>query len=221
MTDPGNPFFTGRGPLDRITAARYDYAMAGEVVARQSTFHPDAAVDALMMAVYHRFIILSSDYTHAGPGAALADRRGAETLDVTVDFGAENPRPPTGILAIYPVDGQENVPVDFDPAHESPNPMPGHTLVGYPASVPADSTRVLRVDSFALFEVGTEAALSAVEAKLLTHALDEETPEFGAALSSPWHRSSRPRSTERHSPARSTRSRWREPGSSRPLRPAP
>jgi len=180
--DTASPYFTGADPFARIKAARYAFANAGEVVAQQSTFHPEAAVDALMMAIYHRFIILSSDYTDAGPGAALVDHRGVETLNVTVDFGALTPPPPTGTLVLYPIDRQEGVPADFDPAHESPNPMPGRVLVGYPVSVQTDSIRKLRVNTFAMYEMGENEALSPIETRLLTNDVDAETPTFGAAI---------------------------------------
>jgi uncharacterized protein YkwD len=56
-TDLTNEHYTGHGPFDRIEAARYDYAEAGEVVARQSSTRPRVAIDALVTAIYHRFII--------------------------------------------------------------------------------------------------------------------------------------------------------------------
>jgi hypothetical protein len=44
-----------------------------------------------MTAIYHRFIILSVDFVHAGPGVALKAHQGTDELHVTVDFGAETP----------------------------------------------------------------------------------------------------------------------------------
>lgn len=180
-TNRADPSYTGNSPFDRILARRYDFVEAGEVVARESSAHPARAIDALMRAIYHRFIILSGDFTQAGPGVVLNAHQGAEELNVTVDFGSLTlppaPRPP--VLTLYPVDGQWGVPTDFDPAEEFPSPMPGHTLVGYPVSVQVDSRYTLVVDSFELY-----AALSggALDAKLLTHAVDAETPPNAAAL---------------------------------------
>jgi uncharacterized protein YkwD len=179
-----NPFYTGNSPFDRIDFSGYDYAEAGEVVARQHSSHPVAAVDALMTAVYHRFIILSVDFVHAGPGAVLQAHGGAEELNVTVDFGAETlpPVPPHSALTVYPALGQTGVPTDFDPAEELPSPMPGHSLVGYPISIQVDARRKLTVQSFELYQTAPVASPQALEAKLLTHAVDAETPAHAAAL---------------------------------------
>ncbi len=179
-----NPYYTGNSPFDRIDAARYDYAEAGEVVARQPSSHPAAAVDALMSAVYHRFIILSPDFVQAGPGVALKAHQGTDELNVTVDFGAETlpPLPPPSVLTVYPADTQIGIPIDFDPAEESPNPMPGHTLVGYPISIQVDARHAFAVESFELYEVAPNTPRRALEAKLLTHAVDAETPAHAAAL---------------------------------------
>lgn len=179
-----NPFYTGNSPFDRIDFSGYDYAEAGEVVARQHSSHPAFAVDALMTAVYHRFIILSTDFVHAGPGVVLQSNGGAEELNVTVDFGADTlpPVPPDSALTVYPVLGQTGVPTDFDPAEELPSPMPGHSLVGYPITIQVDARRKLAVESFELFQTAPVASSQALQAKLLTHAVDAETPAHGAAL---------------------------------------
>jgi len=179
-----NPFYTGNSPFDRIDFSGYDYAEAGEVVARQHSSHPAAAVDALMTAIYHRFIILSVEYVHAGPGVALQSNGGAEELDVTVDFGAETlpPASPHSAVTVYPVLGQTGVPTDFDPAEELPSPMPGHSLVGYPISIQVDARRTLAVRSFELYQTAPVASPQALQAKVLTHTVDAETPAHGAAL---------------------------------------
>jgi hypothetical protein len=179
-----NPYYTGNSPFDRIDAQHYDYAEAGEVVARQPSSHPAAAVDALMAAIYHRFIILSVDFVQAGPGVALKNHQGMDLLNVTVDFGAEAlpPPPPLSLLTVYPADTQTGVPTDFDPAEEFPNPMPGHKLVGYPVSIQVDARRAFTVQSFELYEIAQNAPRRALEASLLTHAGDPETPAHAAAL---------------------------------------
>jgi uncharacterized protein YkwD len=180
-----NPFYTGYSPFDRITARRYSYVAAGEVVASESSTHPARAVDALMAAIYHRFIILSGDYTQAGPGVALNAKGGTELLDVTVDFGSQlsSPRPQeSGKLTLYPYDGQQGVPVDFDSAQESPDPMPGHAIVGYPVSVQADPRSTLAVERFDLTEDSPAGSGRPLEARLLARAVDAETPTSAAAL---------------------------------------
>ena len=179
-----NPYYTGNSPFDRIDAAHYDYAEAGEVVAREPSSHPAAAVDALMTAIYHRFIILSVDFVHAGPGVSLKAHQGMDLLNVTVDFGAEAlpPLPRPSALTVYPAETQTGIPTDFDPAEEFPNPMPGHTLVGYPVSIQVDARQAFAVESFEIYEMAPDTPPRGLEAKLLTHSLDAETPAHAAAL---------------------------------------
>jgi len=179
-----NPYYTGNSPFDRIDAAHYDYAEAGEVVARQASAHPAGAVDALIAAIYHRFIILSVDFVQAGPGVSLKAHQGTDELNVTVDFGAEMlpPLPAPSVLTAYPAADQTRVPLDFDPAEEFPNPMPGHTLVGYPISIQVDARHAFAVESFQIYELAPYTPRRSLDAKLLTHATDPETPVHAAAL---------------------------------------
>jgi len=183
-TNKSNPYYTGYSPFDRIKAQRYSYVAAGEVVASEPSSHPARAVDALMAAIYHRFIILSGEFTQAGPGVTLDTNQGVEELDVTVDFGADNfaQSPNSTNLTLYPFDGQRQVPTDFDPAQESPDPMPGHTLVGYPLSVQAGPRSTLDVERFELQDISSPGHPRRVDAKLLTHSAGAETPVNAAAL---------------------------------------
>ena len=183
-TNKSNPYYTGYSPFDRIKAQRYPYVAAGEVIASEPSSHPARAVDALMAAIYHRFIILSGEFTQAGPGVTLDTNQGAEELDVAVDFGADNfaQSPISTNLTLYPFDGQQHVPIDFDPAQESPDPMLGHTLVGYPLSVQADPRSTLDIERFELQDISSPDRPRRIDAKLLTHSADAETPVNAAAL---------------------------------------
>jgi len=183
-TQRTDPSFTGRTPFQRISSVGYGYLVAAEVVGSLSSADPVVALDALVAAIYHRFVILSSDVSHAGSGVASRRVQGSDMIDVTVDFGALTALParPISALTIYPVAGQQAVPLDFDPAHESPNPMPGHTLVGYPISIQVDESYPLMVHSFGLHAVGPGNPGPALPARLLTHAVDPETPANAAAL---------------------------------------
>jgi uncharacterized protein YkwD len=183
-TDKANPHYTGHSPFDRIDAVGYHYREAGEVVAREPSSHPPAAIDALITAIYHRFIILLNNVTHAGPGVTLKAHQGTDELNVTVDFGAETmpPVPSPKELTLYPIDGHRDVPVDFNPTTEEPSPMPDHPLTGFPVSLQVDPRQVLSVDAFALTEASSGNAAPALDAKLLTHAVDPETPTYAAAL---------------------------------------
>jgi Cysteine-rich secretory protein family len=181
---PADPYFTGRTPFQRIDATGYNYAVAGEVVGSVSTADPATALDELIAAIYHRFIILSGDFSHAGLGVASRRVQGSDVTDVTVDFGslAERPAQPPSALTLYPVADQQGVPLDFDPTHESPNPMPGRPLVGYPISIQVDAHYTLGVRSFTLHAVIGGKRGPALPARLLTHGADLETPAYGAAL---------------------------------------
>jgi hypothetical protein len=83
---------------------------------------------------------------------------------------------------VYPADGQTGIPTDFDPAEEFPNPMPGHTLVGYPISIQVDARHAFAVKSFEIYAVAPQMPRRALDAKLLMHAVDAETPAQAAAL---------------------------------------
>ena len=183
-TDKTNPYYMGHSPFDRIDAVKYDYAHAGEVIARQPSAHPAVAVDALMTAIYHRFIILSSEVTQAGPGAVLKAHHGTEELSVTVDFGTENapPLPDPHELTLYPIDGQQSVPLDFNPQDELPSPMPDHALVGFPVSIQVDSRHTLVVETFEIYTITAGGRGARLDAKLLAHSGDKETPNHAAAL---------------------------------------
>jgi uncharacterized protein YkwD len=183
-TDKTNPYYMGHSPFDRIDAVKYNYTHAGEVISRQPSAHPAMAVDALMTAIYHRFIILSSDVTQAGPGAVLKPHHGTEELSVTVDFGTETAPPlrDPSDLTLYPVVGQQAVPLDFDPQDELPSPMPDHALVGFPVSVQTDSRHTLLAETFEIYTITAEGRGARLDAKLLAHSVDEETPSHAAAL---------------------------------------
>ena len=60
---------------------------------------------------------------------------------------------------IYPIDGQREVPIDFDSDTEWPDPAPSHGVVGYPVTVTvAAETAVGGYNPYALFII--EATLT-------------------------------------------------------------
>jgi len=142
----GLPGFTGQWHSDRMTAQGYSWSGAGEVI----SFGKDAqaGVDALIMAIYHRFIILSPSYPEVGIGDA--PHAGYQMCQV-IDFGRQSMVPaPTGKLAIYPADGQTEVPISFDSDTESPDPAPGLGVVGYPVSIQFSAEQTVTGASFVL-----------------------------------------------------------------------
>jgi uncharacterized protein YkwD len=174
--------FTGDTLEDRLRRAGAAYARSGEVVGLASQSSPSVVVDDLMNSVYHRLLLLSPGFTHAGAGVARGADAALEVTYVAIDFiappqaGAGNATPS---LAAYPPDNQREVPGDFDPATETPNPFPQQALVGQPVSVQTAADRRLVVNEFRLSAAGQPAP---VEAKVLTQSNDMQMPEWAAVL---------------------------------------
>ena len=142
----GQAGFTGQWHSDRMSVKGSSWSGAGEVI----SFGKDAqgGVDALIMAIYHRFIILSPSYPEVGIGDAP---HAVYQMCQVIDFGRQLTVPaPTGKLAIYPADGQTEVPISFDSDSESPNPAPGLGVVGYPVSIQFSSEQSVSLNSFSL-----------------------------------------------------------------------
>ena len=181
--DTRNAYYTGEDPYRRINAAGYVFAQAGEVVAKTASRDVAAAVDRLMDAVYHRFVILSSDLTHAGAAAGRKAARDDETTEVTIDFAAAaSPIARGSTLIVYPAREQTGIPAAFDATTEIPNPMPGRTVVGSPISVQADSGLELTVDVFRISAVSAATTDGFLSSRLLVHSDDADTPPWAAAL---------------------------------------
>ena len=79
-----------------------------------------------MGSVYHRIPFTQPYWVEAGFG--LTDRFGAMAIVTPYPDG-----PRTAVM--YPVDGQTDVPVDFNSDWEIPDPDPDRGVVGYPITV--------------------------------------------------------------------------------------
>lgn len=178
----GKPDFTGVDVLDRLTLAKYQFAPGksayGEVIAKTGYTDGATAADALITAIYHRFVIFEPMYKEAGAGATSAE---SGYTYFTTDFTASN-----GLgqgldvdnFTVYPVDGQKNLPNNFFSDSEEPDPVPNQNEVGYPISVHADIIRKITVQSFTVRPRGG-APLSA---QLLTSTSDTNTPNSAASI---------------------------------------
>ncbi len=140
--DPEVEGFTGEQVWDRIAAAGWDDQVGlliSEVVAEGP--EPAAAVDLWVDSVYHRSPFTAPEWVAAGFGSAGAYSSMAFVM----------PYPQQRDVAVaYPVNGQVDVPTSFDSDTESPDPAPGHGVVGYPVTVSVSSTDAesgLRLDS--------------------------------------------------------------------------
>jgi len=59
---------------------------------------------------------------------------------------------------VYPVNGQLDVPVDFNSDTEWPDPAPEHGLVGYPVTVTVASTGYASLNGVNPFDIQVESA---------------------------------------------------------------
>jgi len=96
---------------------------------------PVEAVESLMATLYHRIALLNPTVVEVGVG--WANRRDGLGF-LVVDVGGVDSRPDAKLYPIvYPVNGQEDVPLDFClGARENPNPIPEDgTVAGYPVTI--------------------------------------------------------------------------------------
>ncbi len=125
--DADNDGFTGEWVWDRMEAAGYPMEAGhlwSEVVAEG--YSATEAIDGWLASVYHRIPFTQPYWIEAGFG--LTDRYGAMAIVTPYPDG-----PRTGV--IYPVDGQTDVPIDFNSDWEIPDPDPDRGIVGHPISV--------------------------------------------------------------------------------------
>ena len=119
--------YTGDAVWDRLETAGYPLEPGNswaEVVAYG--YGPADAVDGWMETVYHRIPYTTPYWTEAGYGQ--------NGLYSSMSFVSPYPNGPRTAV-IYPVDGQRDVPVDFDSDIEWPDPAPDHGVVGYPITL--------------------------------------------------------------------------------------
>jgi len=177
----GKPGFTGASLPDRLSAAGYTFTQRqysyGEVISATGGTSGFSAAEDLVTAIYHRYVILEPKFKQAGAGFATVP--GGYTY-FTTDFASNGLTGGlgTGRVISYPFNNQQHVPVDFFSDRETPDPVPNLNQVGYPVSVHADINSTVVVQSFTLKERNG----SAVSVKLLTHAIDSETPPSAAAI---------------------------------------
>jgi len=109
--DPPCENFTGVSFWERMSAAGYE----GNSVFENMAFSNDgaSATQQWIDSVWHRTPVLSPWVRHFGYG-------GAPGCD-TMDFG-RGPQTPNDVVAVYPYDGQVDVPVNFFGQYEGPEP---------------------------------------------------------------------------------------------------
>lgn len=179
--DPGKPGFTGVHENDRLSAAGYmlpasGYAY-GEVIASRSDTQGIVAAEDLIGAIYHRFVIFEPMFKEAGAGAGTSS---SGNTYFTCDFaanGLDRGLAP-GTVVVYPFPGQTGIATGVNSDDEVPDPVPNQNRVGYPASVHANLTSTLTVQTFTIKPRGG----STMAVRLLTHATDANTAQSVAAI---------------------------------------
>lgn len=126
--EPEQSGFSGATPGERMQAAGF----AGKCTAESASSignDPVAAVEALVNSVYHRTIMLHPALNLVGYGQSAGGS--------VFNFGGCQAGPTdVNRLYIYPGAGQENVPIDFLPKTERPNPLRQvEGYVGSPISI--------------------------------------------------------------------------------------
>ena len=178
---PGAPSYTGATLGERLEAAGYEFQQSsyayGEVISAATNPSGFVAADALITAIYHRFVILEPAFTHMGAGSSTAT--GSYTW-FTANFAADglNAGLGPGRFITWPAAAQTNVPTFFLTDSEIPDPLPEQNISGYPISIHADITSQITVQQFTLRQPGGDILPS----RLLTASRDEHTPSSVAAL---------------------------------------
>lgn len=185
----GNAGFTGVSEKDRLNAAGYTIPVSGyaygEVISASTSTSGFYMAEELITAIYHRFVIFEPEFKDIGTGFGTTSR---SYTYFTADFGATNGYGPglgRGKFVTWPFNGQSAVTPNFFSDSEAPDPVPekdsnGKSIdeVGYPVSVHADISAVVKVQSFTIQPRGG----SALSTKLLQHSTDAETVESAAAI---------------------------------------
>lgn len=178
-----NPGFTGVDIASRLRAAGYTFNTTnsyayGEVISKTGDASGFNSAEALITAIYHRFVVFDPKFQLAGAGSA---RAADGYIYFTTDFTAPNLA--TGGLGKgrflpYPFPGQTNIATIFYSDQEEPDPVPDRNEVGYPVSVHADTTSTIAVQSFSI----TPRGGAPLATRLLSSATDAQTGASTAAI---------------------------------------
>lgn len=179
----GRPGFTGRTETDRIANAGYSLFpetgfAVGEVLAATGGSSGANTAEALIAAIYHRYIVFEPVFKDIGTGAdGTQDGYVYFTAKLAAGDGLAAGLAPDDVV-VYPYPDQQRVPSVFYSDTESPDPVAEFNEVGYPVSVQTNLGRTLGVSSFTI----TSRDGIALPARLLTSATDGITPTSAAAL---------------------------------------
>jgi uncharacterized protein YkwD len=176
--------FTNNVPVagsSRLLAAGYSFPVTGyafgEVISKTGDASGANAAEALITAIYHRFVIFEPKFLEAGAGSAQA---ADGSVYFTVDFASRALNSGGiggGRFLPYPFPGQQNIPTVFLSDQEEPDPVPNQNAVGYPVSVHANNTSTLKVQSFTIAPRGG----AALATRLLSSSTDPDNTASSTA----------------------------------------
>lgn len=151
--DPAKPGFTGEFLSDRLTQANYRFTKSsyayGEVISKTVDRSGVNAAEALIAAIYHRFLVFEPMFSEGGSGAASgSDNYMYFTTNFTANGLDYSKGLPSGVVVTYPFSNQTNIPVNFFSDYEVPDPVPNRNEVGYPISVHANIDATITIQSF-------------------------------------------------------------------------
>ncbi len=179
--DPTRPGFTGATATERIRAAGYpldtEARADGEVIAATAEADGFAAAEGLLGAIYHRYLMLEPRFDLAGSGDA---HRGGGYDWLNVNFVATRGSAglDAGRIVVWPMPEQPSVRTAVSSDQETPDPVAGRNVVGYPVSVHASLGSLLQVGRFTIRERGG----SALKVAQLDARSDRDTPQSAAAI---------------------------------------
>ena len=179
--DQRKPGFIAAAPSERLRAADFPLLATafadGEVIAATGTPDGFAAVEGLLGAIYHRYVVLEPMFNAVGAGSAYRDGSFHWlTMNLVGLKGASGIA--KGGVVVWPLPSQANVRTNFFSDQETPDPVPQADEVGYPVSVHANLNAVLRVDRFTI----TDADGRELDTRLLDARADRDTPPSAAAI---------------------------------------
>ena len=160
--DRSKPGFTGEHLADRLSAAGYRFTQGsyayGEVISSTTDRSGANAAEALIAAIYHRFLVFEPMFSEAGSGAASVS---GGYMYFTTDFTANGLDYSKGLasngIVTYPFANQTGIPINFFSDYEVPDPVADRNEVGYPISVHANIDANIVVQSFTVAPRGGAA----------------------------------------------------------------
>lgn len=126
----GKPGFTGQSAADRMVVAHFPYGPSAEVMDYYDD--PIRSVDGLMATVFHRVIALTPTHAYIGYGHMHSMTAAADVIDF--GRGAADPTGQPGV-AVFPGNGQTNVPLYGEGETPSPLPPGANYPIGYPVTL--------------------------------------------------------------------------------------